>query len=265
MPCPIRSGRNSSATCSTARRARRRSAACARPRPPASVRPRPRPCWAPRPPPRLRRWRPGSRSGHLRHCSAGCCRRPARAGVEDPPHGLFPDRDPHAHLGQRAVHQRDRGRGDPGYAATSVMLGESALCLALDHDRLPGRAGVLTPAAAMGTTLADRLRSAGHTLTAQRITQLPRRHRGSGGSACARARAPSDEQAAESSAAGICTAISPAEPGPGGQAEIIPAPEPAGVIPVRRPPGRQQAHGLVGDGDDLGAVGGFRRRPAHPA
>jgi len=64
--------------------------------------------------------------------------------------------------------------GDPGYAATSVMLGESALCLALDRDRLPGHAGVLTPAAAMGTALADRLRSAGHTLTAQRTTQLPR-------------------------------------------------------------------------------------------
>ena len=60
--------------------------------------------------------------------------------------------------------------GDPGYAATSVMLGESALCLALDRDRLPGRAGVLTPAAAMGTVLADRLRSAGQTLTARRIT-----------------------------------------------------------------------------------------------
>jgi short subunit dehydrogenase-like uncharacterized protein len=60
--------------------------------------------------------------------------------------------------------------GDPGYAATSVMLGESALCLALDRDSLPGGAGVLTPAAAMGTALADRLRSAGHTLTAQRIT-----------------------------------------------------------------------------------------------
>jgi short subunit dehydrogenase-like uncharacterized protein len=71
-------------------------------------------------------------------------------------------------------------RGDPGYAATSVMLGESALCLAQDRNRLPGRAGVLTPAAAMGTTLADRLRSAGHTLTAQRITPLRGRHRGSG-------------------------------------------------------------------------------------
>ena len=30
------------------------------------------------------------------------------------------------------------------------------------------------------------------------------------------------------------------------------------VIPVRRPPGGQQAHGLVGDGHDLGAVGGFQ-------
>ena len=62
-------------------------------------------------------------------------------------------------------------RGDPGYAATSVMLGESALCLALDRDRVPGRAGVLTPATAMGTALADRLQMAGHTLGAQRITQ----------------------------------------------------------------------------------------------
>ena len=60
-------------------------------------------------------------------------------------------------------------RGDPGYAATSVMLAESALCLALDGDRLPGRAGVLTPATAMGAALADRLRAAGQTLSVQRI------------------------------------------------------------------------------------------------
>jgi short subunit dehydrogenase-like uncharacterized protein len=64
-----------------------------------------------------------------------------------------------------------QAQGDPGYAATSVMLGESALCLALDRDRLPDRAGVLTPATAMGTALADRLRSAGHTLAIQQITQ----------------------------------------------------------------------------------------------
>jgi len=61
-------------------------------------------------------------------------------------------------------------RGDPGYAATSVMLGESALCLALDGDRLPDRAGVLTPATAMGTALADRLRSAGQVLAARRVS-----------------------------------------------------------------------------------------------
>ena len=60
-------------------------------------------------------------------------------------------------------------RGDPGYAATSVMLAESALCLALDGDQLPRRAGVLTPATAMGASLATRLRSAGQTLTVQRI------------------------------------------------------------------------------------------------
>jgi short subunit dehydrogenase-like uncharacterized protein len=60
-------------------------------------------------------------------------------------------------------------RGDPGYAATAVMLGESALCLTLDRDRLPDLAGVLTPATAMGTTLADRLRAAGQTYEAHRI------------------------------------------------------------------------------------------------
>jgi short subunit dehydrogenase-like uncharacterized protein len=50
-------------------------------------------------------------------------------------------------------------QGDPGYAATAVMLGESGLCLALDE--LPGEGGVLTPATAMGTLLVDRLRAAG--------------------------------------------------------------------------------------------------------
>ncbi len=61
-------------------------------------------------------------------------------------------------------------QGDPGYQATSVMLGESALALALDEDRLPDRAGVLTPATGLGTVLADRLRAAGFTLE---VEQLP--------------------------------------------------------------------------------------------
>jgi len=55
------------------------------------------------------------------------------------------------------------GKGDPGYAATAVMLGESGLALALDGDRLPDRAGSLTPATAMGDVLVERLRAAGHT------------------------------------------------------------------------------------------------------
>src|SRR5688572_13947121 len=55
-------------------------------------------------------------------------------------------------------------QGDPGYAATAVMLGEAALCLALDGDKLPDAAGVLTPATAMGDALVDRLRAAGQTL-----------------------------------------------------------------------------------------------------
>lgn len=58
-------------------------------------------------------------------------------------------------------------QGDPGYAATSVMLGESALCLALERDRLPVRAGMLTPATAMGVVLVTRLRAAGFTLTVE--------------------------------------------------------------------------------------------------
>jgi short subunit dehydrogenase-like uncharacterized protein len=59
--------------------------------------------------------------------------------------------------------------GDPGYAATAVMLGESALCLARDGDRLPARAGVLTPATAMGGLLVDRLRAAGMTFGVARV------------------------------------------------------------------------------------------------
>jgi short subunit dehydrogenase-like uncharacterized protein len=57
---------------------------------------------------------------------------------------------------------RIAAQGDPGYAATAVMLGQSALCLAQDRDRLPDRAGVLTPATAMGGALVERLRAAGH-------------------------------------------------------------------------------------------------------
>ena len=64
-------------------------------------------------------------------------------------------------------------QADPGYAATAVMLGESALCLAVDDGRLPGRAGVLTPATAMGEVLAGRLRARGFTLGVEELTSGP--------------------------------------------------------------------------------------------
>jgi short subunit dehydrogenase-like uncharacterized protein len=60
---------------------------------------------------------------------------------------------------------------DPGYNASSLMLGECALCLALDGDRLPAGGGVLTPATAMSTALVERLRAAGLTLEVE--TKLP--------------------------------------------------------------------------------------------
>ncbi|MDP2271578.1 MAG: saccharopine dehydrogenase NADP-binding domain-containing protein [Archangium sp.] len=53
------------------------------------------------------------------------------------------------------------GKGDPGYQLTSLLLGESALCLARDEAKLPNVAGVLTPATAMGRVLTDRLVAAG--------------------------------------------------------------------------------------------------------
>lgn len=81
------------------------------------------------------------------------------------------------------AHYRSRvaAKGDPGYQATSVMLGESALALAFDHDLLPAlEGGVLTPAVALGTTLIDRLREEGFTLSVDRLDDEPNSgHRGS--------------------------------------------------------------------------------------
>jgi short subunit dehydrogenase-like uncharacterized protein len=62
---------------------------------------------------------------------------------------------------------RVSGTGDPGNRATTKMVCEAALALAIDADRLPGGAhvgGVLTPAAGLGDLLATRLRAAGLTL-----------------------------------------------------------------------------------------------------
>lgn len=62
------------------------------------------------------------------------------------------------------VHPSDRSKDmrlkvtgdmDPGYGSTAKMLGESAVCLALDKPRGPG--GFWTPASAMGAKLQERL------------------------------------------------------------------------------------------------------------
>ena len=60
-------------------------------------------------------------------------------------------------------------KGDPGYKATSVLLGESGLTLALDRDRLSDLRGVLTPATAMGDALMARFPRAGVLLETARL------------------------------------------------------------------------------------------------
>lgn len=60
-------------------------------------------------------------------------------------------------------------RGDPGYKATSVLLGECGLALALDRDALSDLRGVLTPAASMGDALMARFPAAGVKLETDRL------------------------------------------------------------------------------------------------
>lgn len=59
---------------------------------------------------------------------------------------------------------------DPGYNGTAIMLGESALALAQDDVNLPQRAGVLTPATALGTNVVERLRGYGFTFDVERVS-----------------------------------------------------------------------------------------------
>jgi short subunit dehydrogenase-like uncharacterized protein len=68
------------------------------------------------------------------------------------------------------AHYRSRvkAQGDPGYKATAVMLGESALTLVHNRDELPDAAGVLTPATAMGDALVARLVDAGFEIWAKK-------------------------------------------------------------------------------------------------
>ena len=67
------------------------------------------------------------------------------------------------------VRGRVTDRGDPGNRATTKMVCEAALCLALQLDELPGgrsHGGLLTPASGLGAVLVARLRNAGMTLEA---------------------------------------------------------------------------------------------------
>jgi short subunit dehydrogenase-like uncharacterized protein len=86
--------------------------------------------------------------------------------LKDPGEGPSPEQREKAWFKARLVGEGGGRRvvaevsgGDPGYTETSKMLAESALCLV--HDDLPPRAGVLTPAVAMGHPLIDRLQAAG--------------------------------------------------------------------------------------------------------
>lgn len=63
---------------------------------------------------------------------------------------------------------RVSAQGDPGYAATSVMLSQSGLALAGDDALLPATEGVLTPATGLGPHMIDRLRAVGFTISASR-------------------------------------------------------------------------------------------------
>jgi short subunit dehydrogenase-like uncharacterized protein len=51
------------------------------------------------------------------------------------------------------------GDKDPGYASTSKMITEAALCMAQDVDRTATSGGIWTPMSAMGTKLIDRLQA----------------------------------------------------------------------------------------------------------
>ena len=79
-------------------------------------------------------------------------------------------------LGWGSQGQRVRGliadAGDPGNRATVKFVCESALCLAVDFDRLPGgvqRGGILTPATGLGDVLVERLQQAGMQLEVEMV------------------------------------------------------------------------------------------------
>lgn len=60
-------------------------------------------------------------------------------------------------------------RGDPGYSATATLIAVAAMAMVTDPDRLSTLRGVLTPVAAMGDLLSEKLPAQGITL---KVTQL---------------------------------------------------------------------------------------------
>ena len=103
----------------------------------------------------------------------GAVRRLAQRRLPSPGEGPSPEQREKGYFDVRlfAAHPDDPGKSlrarvtgdrDPGYGSTSKMLAESAVCLA--QDELAAEGGCLTPAAAMGDALLQRLRaSAGLT------------------------------------------------------------------------------------------------------
>lgn len=86
--------------------------------------------------------------------------------LKDPGDGPTPERRAKSWFRVRFLARSDGHRlvtqvsgGDPGYTETSKMLSEAALCLA--RDQLPGTAGQVTPAVAMGDALIERLSRGG--------------------------------------------------------------------------------------------------------
>jgi len=69
--------------------------------------------------------------------------------------------------GDHEIHIKVKGRGDPGYGATSRMLAESALALAFDTPQGTLPAGVLTPSTALGEALVERLAKTDVTFTVE--------------------------------------------------------------------------------------------------
>ncbi|MGN7780547.1 saccharopine dehydrogenase family protein [Mycolicibacterium sp. 22603] len=60
-------------------------------------------------------------------------------------------------------------RGDPGYSATATLIAVAAMAMVTDPDRLSTLRGVLTPVAAMGDLLSEKLPAQGIAL---KVTQL---------------------------------------------------------------------------------------------